>query len=252
MKKIVILFLILVGVCEAHDHVEVGLDPNTAARLGLDGPGFQLACYVPTGEFFSGYTPNFPGGWHASELTFTTETNALDQADEANPRIELVSVAGPVGGNLAFWEVGAAAPTWSRSTGWNEGQGNVPTFPVVLGGDSHAHGRAFTMDLPGNYTVTFRAVDANGIFSVSANHTMGFRAQQPPQLSISIVGGNATLSFTSRDKFVYDLQSCEDLAQGDWGPVGPFTSMDGDGYAKDMTDSVSERSKVFYRLVEYY
>jgi hypothetical protein len=101
-------------------------------------------------------------------------------------------------------------------------------------------------------------VDANGIFSMSANHTMVFQAQQPPQLSISIVGGNATLSFTSRDNFVYDLQSCEDLAQGDWGPVGavgpvePFTSMDGDGYVKDMTDSVSERSKVFYRLVEYY
>ncbi len=212
----------------------------------------QTAVFIPLREPFSSYLPNFPGGWHISELTFTTEADSLNPANSADPQIELVSVSGPAGGSFAFWEVGATSPTWSRAVGWNSGQGNVPTFPVVLGGDSHAHGRAFTMDRPGNYTVTFRAVDANGIFSMSANHTMVFRAQQPPQLSISIVGGNATLSFTSRDKFVYDLQSCEDLAQGDWGPVGPFTFMDGYGDVKDMTDSVSERSKVFYRLVEYY
>ena len=254
MKKILFLAFFHSWVVFAHDHVEVGRSGPSSAQLALDGPFQQVACFVPRGEFFSGYLPNFPGGWHASELTFTTEVNALDSADGANPRMELVSVSGPAGGSFAFWEVGATSPSWSRVVGWNSGQGNVPGVPVVFNGDTHAHGRAFTMDRPGNYTVTFRAVDANGIFSVSANHTMVFRAQQPPQLSISIVGVNATLSFTSRDYFVYDLQWCEDLAIGDWKNVEPIeqnTSLDGTGLLIPLADPISGRARAFYRLVEY-
>jgi hypothetical protein len=252
MKKISFLFLILVGVCEAHDHVEVGRDPGNAARLGLDGPGFQLACYVPTGEFFSGYMPEFPGGWHASELTFTTETNALDSADGANPRIELVSVSGPAGGNFAFWEVGALEPTWTRASGWNSGSGNVPSFPVVFNGDTHAHGRAFTMDRPGDYTVRFRAVDSSGGYAASANLTIVFRAQQPPPLAIGIAGGEVVLSFRSRANLTYDLQVCTDLELGEWGGVERHTFMDGDGGVMVLTDPVGGRARGFYRLVEFY
>lgn len=252
MKKIVFLFLILVGVCEAHDHVEVGRDSGNAARLGLDGPGFQLACYVPVGEFFSGYLPEFPGGWHASELTFTTETNALDLADGADARIEVVSVSGPAGGDFAFWEVGALVPTWSRSAGWNSGQGNVPSFPVVFNGDTHAHGRAFTMDKPGDYTVIFRAVDSSGSYAASANLTIVIRAQQPPQLEIGIAGGEVVLSFTSRANLSYDLQVCTDLELGKWVGVEPHLFMDGDGGVKVLTDPVGRRPRAFYRLVEFY
>jgi hypothetical protein len=252
MKKILFLVFFHSWLVFAHEHVEVGRSGSGAAQLALDGPSLQVACFVPRDEFFSGYLPDFPGGWHASELTFTTETNALDSADRADPRIELISVSGPAGGSFAFWEVGATSPTWSRLAGWNSGQGNVPGFPVVFNGDSHAHGRAFTMDRPGNYTVTFHAVDANGVFSASANHTMVFRAQQPPQLSISIVGGNATLSFTSRANFVYDLQRCEDLATGNWSNVEPNTFLDGNGAVIPMTDPIGGRGRAFYRLVEYY
>jgi hypothetical protein len=249
MKKFLFLAFFHSWLVFAHDHVEVGRSGPSSAQLALDGPFQQVACFVPRGEFFSGYLPKFPGGWHASELTFTTEVNALDSADGANPRMELVSVSGPAGGSFAFWEVGATSPSWSRVVGWNSGQGNVPGVPVVFNGDEHAHGRAFTMDRPGNYTVTFRAVDANGIFSVSANHTMVFRAQQPPQLSISIVGGNATLSFTSRDNFVYDLQRCEDLEGGNWRTIA---TRDGTGSLIPMADPIGGRARAFYRLVEYY
>jgi hypothetical protein len=251
MKKIGFLFLIMVGVCRAHDHVEVGSDPGNAARLGLDGPGFQLACYVPAGEFFSDYTPVFPGGWHATELTFTTERNALNSAPGANPRIELVSVSGPSGGNFGFWEVGATNPTWSRSMGWNSGQGNIPSFPVIYEDETHAHGRAFTMDKPGDYTVRFRAVDSNGAYAASANLTIVFRAQQPPQLSIGISGGNVSLSFTSRLNMTYDLQRSENLSSEVWTNVEPHTFMDGDGGVKVLTDPMGARLRAFYRLVEY-
>ena len=251
MKKILFLAFFHSWVVFAHDHVEVGRSGPSSAQLALDGPFQQVACFVPRGEFFSGYLPNFPGGWHASELTFTTEVNALDSADGANPRMELVSVSGPAGGSFAFWEVGATSPTWSRAVGWNSGQGNVPGFPVVFNGDGHAHGRAFTMDKPGDYTVRFRAVDSNGAYAASANLTIVFRAQQPPNLSIGMDGGNVSLAFASLLNLRYDLQVCTDLKSGIWTGVEPHTFIEGSGDVKNMSDPVADRPRAFYRLVEY-
>ena len=251
MKRIAFIVFFSVAPVFAHDHVEVGSDPANSSRLGMDGPGFQLGCYVPVGEFFSGYTLDFPGGWHACELTFTTETDALESASGANPRIELVSVSGPAGGNFGFWEVGVTNPTWVRSTGWTSDQGNIPSFLVVYNGETHAHGRVFTMDKPGNYTVRFRAVDSNGAYAASANLTIVFRAQQPPNLSIGMDGGNVSLAFASRLNLRYDLQVCTDLKSGIWTGVEPHTFIDGYGDVKNMTDPVAGRPRAFYRLVEY-
>jgi hypothetical protein len=246
MKNILFIIFLSVVSLSAHDHIEVGVDPEEPERLALSGPGYQLALYVPRDE---PYLPQFPGGWHACELTFTTETNALHGAVGANPRIEIVSVQGPAGGNFAFWEVEANSPTWMLPAGWI---GTGAAFPVIFNGDSHAHGRAFTMDKPGTYTVTIRAVDAAGKFGASANKTITFVAQQPPRLSIGMVGGNVSLSFISRANLVYDLQVCTDLEIGKWDNVNPHTFMDGDGGTKGMTDPVAGRPRAFYRLVEYY
>ena len=248
MKKMLLLLILGVSALRAHDHIEVGTDPADQGRLGLDGPGYQLALYVPRGEPFSGYVLQFPGGWHACELTFTTEVSTLDAANGADPWIEIVSVIGPAGGSFAFWEVGATAPTWSRSTGWS-GSGNV--FPVILDGDTHAHGRCFTMDRPGTYTVTFRVLDKSGAFTTSANKTITFAAQQPPKLSISVLGGNVSLAFTSRANLTYDLQVCTDLESGIWTGVNPHTFIAGSGDVKNMSEPVAGRLRAFYRLVEY-
>ena len=248
MKTILLILLLSLGDVRAHDHVEVGVDPRDAHRLGLDGPAYQLALHVPRGEPFSGYLPDFPGGWHACELTFTTETNALDPAAGAEPRMEIVSVTGPSGGSFAFWEVGAAAPTWILPAGWT---GTAATFPVNFQGDTHAHGRAFTMDKPGTYTVRFRAVDDTGAFAASADMTVVFHAQQPPALSIGVAGGQVSLAFTSRVNLVYDLQVCTDLAPGEWTNVEDETFIDGDGGRIELTDPVDGRPRAFYRLVEY-
>lgn len=245
-----ILFMLMVSSCllRAHDHIEVGLVPGEESYLALDGPDFQLALYVPPGEPFSGYLPQFPGGWHACELTFTTETNALEPADRADPRIEMVAVSGPPGGSFAFWEVGALEPTILLPVGWT---GTDASFPVVFAGDTHAHGRCFTMDKPGVYTLTFRAVDTNGALLTSENQTITFNALPAPKLSISVAGGSVSLSFTSRANLNYDLQVCTDLASGGWVNVEPHVSLNGDGRRIDMTDPVAARPKAFYRLVEY-
>jgi hypothetical protein len=248
MKKLIIILFLSVGAARAHDHIEVGRVSASSSQLALSGPSHQLALYVPLREFFSGYLPDFPGGWHACELTFTTETSALSTAPGADPRIEILAVTGPAGGSFAFWEVGATAPTWRQAAGW-AGDGEV--FPVIFGGDTHVHGRAFTMSLPGTYTVTFRAVDAARRFAASANKTITFIALQPPKLFIGVNQSNVSLSFTSRANLVYDLQVCTDLASGEWSNVAPHIFMDGDGDVIGMTDSVAGRPKAFYRLVEY-
>lgn len=254
MKKTLLLLFCLTGSLIAHDHVEVGRATQNATQLALSGPVQQLAVYVPRGEPFSGYMPQFPGGYHTAELTFTTDVNGLFAADGANPRIELVSVSGPPGGNFSFWEAGALQPTWTRTSGWSASQGNVPVFMVVLGGDTHVHGRCFTMDKPGTYTVTFRAVDATSKFAVSAGKTITFNAQQPPQLSITLHGRNTHLAFTARSGLVYDLQACIDLRSAVWSNVEPHTFMDGNGNATNVTvtNAVSLSPNSFYRLVEYY
>ena len=249
MKKILLLLFWMAGSLFAHDHVEVGKATQNATQLAMFGPDVQVAVYVPRGEPFSGYMLSFPGGHHAVELTFTTEANALWPATNANPRIEIVSVTGPPGGSFSFWEVNATQPAWTRTTGWSSAQGNVPSFLVVVNGDNHVHGRCFTMDRPGIYTVTFRAVASAGGFSPSANKTITFRAQQPPQLSIAKSGLNVSLAFTSRENLTYDLQVCEDVTSGFWTTIG---TVDGHGAVIPMTDPLAGRQKAFYRLVEYY
>ena len=251
MKKLLLPALIFTAWARAHDHVEVGQSSQNPSQLGLDGPIYQLALLVPKHEPFSGYAPNFPGGYFACELTFTTEVGALDPAYGSDPLIELVSVTGPAGAFFSFWESGATTPTWSRSSGWNQTVFDRPSFPVILGGETHAHGRIFTADRPGDYQIIFRARDKNNLFSLSTNFTMTFHAQLPPPLSIQIKNGQALISFMSRDNLVYDLQICTDLAANRWINVAGHTGIDGNG-------SKTERSlplnypRAFIRIVEYY
>jgi hypothetical protein len=234
----------------AHDHIEVGEDPSDATRLGLGGPAFQLLFHVPKGEPFSGFLPQFPGGYYATELTFSTAENELDFAAGALPRIELVSVSGPAGASLGFWEVGSATPTFSRPTTWASAEGDRPSFAVYedASGYGHIHGRAFTVDQPGDYQIVFRAIDAASAFAPSLPKTVTFRAQPAPQLAIRIEAGAAKLTFTSRLNLSYDLQVSTTLADTDWTTID-FAN--GTGATLQFTDPLAGRPRVFYRLVEY-
>ena len=242
MKAILYLLLFSTVLIHAHDHVDVGLVPGNPQRLYLLGPGYQEALYVPRGEPFSFYLPQFPGGWFACELTFTAEI-------EADPWIEIISVNGPMGGSFSFWEVGALGPTWSRETGWSLDQGNTASFPVIYLGETHQHGRAFTMDQPGTYSVTFRATNAEAGLTASQDKTIIFQALPPPQLSIRMENGQAVVSFLSRPNLLYDLQISTDLESGTWISVVPAV-IDGDGTVIDIPLPLSH-PRAFFRLVEF-
>ena len=242
MKAILYLLLFSTVLIHAHDHVDVGLDPSNPRRLYLLGPVFQEALYVPFGEPLSFYLPQFPGGWFACELTFTAEI-------EADPWIEIISVNGPMGGSFSFWEVGAPGPTWSRTTGWTLGQGNAPAFSVIYFGEPHQHGRAFTLDRPGTYSVTFRAVDPDDLLEASQEKVITFQALPPPRLSIRMENGQVVISFLSRLNLLYDLQISTDLATGTWDSV-VAGFIDGDGTVIDIPLPLSH-PRAFFRLVEF-
>ena len=244
MKPFLCLFFFSTAILQAHDHVDVGLDPGNPHRLYLLGPRYQEqeSLYVPLGEPFSFDLPKFPGGWFACELTFTAEI-------EGDPWIEIMSVSGPTGGSFSFWEVGALGPTWSRTTGWTFGQGNTASFPVIYLGWNHQHGRAFTMNEPGTYSVTFRAVDADGVLTPSEEKIITFQALPPPRLSIRIENGQVVISFLSRLNLLYDLQISTDLATGTWDSV-VAGFIDGDGTVIDIPLPLSH-PRAFFRLVEF-
>jgi hypothetical protein len=251
MKKLLLPALILTAWVQAHDHVEVGKSSQNPSQLVLDGPIDQLALFVPQSEPFSGYAPNFPGGYFACELTFTTEVDALDPAYGSDPVIELVSVTGPAGAFFSFWESGSTTPTWSRFSGWNQTESDRPSFPVILGGETHAHGRIFTADRPGDYQIIFRARDKNNLFSLSTNFTMTFHAQLPPPLSIRLQDGQALISFMSREYLVYDLQICTDLLANKWINVEGNIGIDGNGLKTECPLPLNY-PRAFFRIVEYY
>lgn len=234
----------------AHDHIEVGEDPQDESRLGLGGPAFQLLLHVPKGEPFSGFLPLFPGGFFATELTFSSGENELDFAAGALPRVELVAVVGPGGASLAFWEVGSTAPTFARPTGWSAAEGDRPSFAVYedASGYGHLHGRAFTVDQPGDYQVVFRAIDETSAFAPSAPKIVTLRAQTAPQLAIQIEAGEIRLRFTSRVNLSYDLQVSTTLSDNDWTTIN---FADGTGADHEFSDALADRPRVFYRLVEY-
>lgn len=236
----------------AHDHIDVGLQEEFSNQLSLSGPDYQLALLVPVGEPFSNYAPLFPGGYYANELTFTTESEVLYAPIGADPTIEILSVVGPVGGVFSFWELNETSPTWSRPTGWTSGSPAVPALiPVIFGGDSHVHGRVFTANKAGTYTITYRAYDDNEIYLSSSPKVLTFQVLDPPQLQISSQAGNVLLSFKSRNLLNYDIQSSTTLAPGSWTTVEGMEAIQGNGTVVQKQDPLDARPKVFYRIVEY-
>lgn len=230
----------------AHSHLDVQLSGN---QLVLVGPATETMVYVPPGEPFSTYAPQFPGGHYACELTFSTE-----DPDNFTARVQLLSVTGPDGGSFAFWEVGATAPTWARATGWTSTETDRPSLVTYEDGTGygHIHGRLFTATAPGAYTVVFRAVDDGGQREPSAPKSITINVLATPQLSIRVESGEARLTFASRADLTYDLQVSTDLVHWAGTGVEAHTFVSGTGDTIEFDDPLADRPRVFYRLVEYF
>jgi len=244
-------FIMMTGVLHAHDHIETRLDPINPSRLGLVGDTSQTATYFPFGESPNIYDlPLFPGGFYASQLTFSAFDNAAPPANGALVRIEILAVTGPAGGSVSFWDTFESSPAITRASGWVAGISDQPAIDVSEdeSGYGHIHGRVFTMNKPGVYQVTFRAMDTTGEYDPSLPFVVEFTALATPQLSIRFDGGMISLTFESRSDLVYDVQSTTTLDWDDWTTIN---TLDGNGQLIEFEDPLAGRPRVFYRLVEY-
>ena len=250
MKTFLILLSFIPWTLRAHDHLEIGLDAATQTKLTvIAGPTEQLATYFPLGEKPAYDTYAFPGSAYATVLTFSAFDNTAPPPNGALVRIDILSVSGPDGGSFSFWEVGAASPTWTRSSGWTSSPPDHPSFLASDDGTGygHIHGRVFSTNKPGIFDVTFRAVDTTGAYAGSNTSTIRFTAITPPQLAIGSQGGDIKLTFTSRANLVYDVQSSTTLDAKSWTTI---STLDGSGGVIEFTDPLANRPRVFYRRVE--
>jgi hypothetical protein len=81
---------------------------------------------------------------------------------------EFVSLAGPQGGSIGYWEANQTIPTFTIEVGTTNGTNRFATSQANLGAGQpgadpygHVHGRRFTANLPGFYTLAFRFWDTS-------------------------------------------------------------------------------------------
>jgi hypothetical protein len=249
---------------------------NAGAKLKfVNGTNFAAASgyKIPVvyQQFINRYYTNFYYG--TTNLLFqalSVKTNSTTAAAAgAHVVCQIVSVTGPAGGVMTFWEQGAKWPTYQfpvngvYATGKNRIiLGNVETGAGVPGGDpfGNIRGRRFTFNKFGEYLVTYRLYDDS-----ENNPTAAVPIHLPSDpLTIKFVTGLgmeptnlkktnnvSTLTFVQSALTNMYVEAATDL-KGPWATVaGPFTNAPvGTGSlltTLNFTNSPSVAS-VFYRL----
>jgi hypothetical protein len=168
------------GDASAHDHLEAGISSplpsaplvllNEADYGGSSGFVFNLGAGDP-GSPYDGF-------YYMNDLVFVAQAATPDYggpepgAAGLGSRIaaQLLSVDGPTGAHLGFWEtlvdeVDSTNLTWSVTVPYTGGTNLilVTQSPSQPKADpyGHLHGRIYSVDQPGFYTTTWRFVDAS-------------------------------------------------------------------------------------------
>jgi hypothetical protein len=255
-----------------HRHINAGAKATTAGAplFFANGSLFDAA----SGSFFQlnptnhpVYGPIYFGG---SEVTFTslaaTLNNGGPDPSAALPgtRIEMIfeSVQGPAGGSFSFWDsfdgffdateitfsvpVGTTNGTQLTFLSENDGSPGVDPY-------GHIHGRKFSADRPGLYTVGVRLVDEGGngpgggpIHTPSALTYFNFQAGLTIA-DIAITADKTTLRFATTSGVDYFVDSANSLdSQSTWSPIaGPIA---GTGKLVSLDVPAPSKAQTFFRL----
>lgn len=174
--------------------------------------------------------------------------------------VQVVSVEGPPGGSLAFWEgdgesdlgeitfsvpVGATNGTNQVIISQNNGEpGNDPY--------GHIHGRQFTTSAPGTYIVGFRVIDlsTNGVGGGPIHAPSGVLPVRF-QAGLRIEGLRAftnrvTLSFRSPPGISNLLEATDSISTDNWQPAA--APLRGNNNLQTITDTNAPVANRFYRI----
>jgi hypothetical protein len=226
---------------------------------------------------FQRFTNHFtgPGGtfcYSSTNLTFQALSAITNPATAAALGsyigCKILSVAGPAGGVLSFWESSAGWPTYVFPVGgvYDPAKsmfevGNIETGANTPGGDPYGNipGRRFSANQAGSYLVTFQLYDLSKNHPTDTNSPI--QAASDP-LTVNFVTGTdlattrfgktnnvVTLSFTQSGLNNLYVETATDIA-GTWVPVaGPFTNAPvGTNITTMLFTNNPTITKVFYRL----
>lgn len=192
------------------------INPNTGVPISGASLGVQSMARVTIGAqagmFYAG-DPVFVGLSNGMSLYGVPgyyayrPANAYAAMSGALIQIKIDSIVGPTGAQFSFWQDSTIEETYviGTSTGtdyWNLTDLTLPTGTPPQGGGvnsppvdpyGHIHGRAYTVDTPGTYTVSFVLRDANGIQADSEPIFITFLAVPEPGtlglLAVAFVAG---------------------------------------------------------------
>jgi hypothetical protein len=270
---IAMLVAVLISSVAFAQHLNTGaLGTNQDAQLVFANAnafvlesGFVGRCVYTNGSTYAGH---YGIGLSPTTLPRTVAnggpiSNAPALGSYIQLRIE--SVAGPAGGAFSFWDRGATSPSVSLPVG-------APTTSVMFalsdqqlgagfpGADpfGHIHGRRFTVNKAGNYTVGFKAFDTstnglgNGpihtpseVLQVNFNTAVALAMKR-----IQRTNGSSLLTIHQGGITNVFVETTANLAADSWDVIaGPFTNAPfGPLSTTTLLDTNADAAARFYRL----
>ncbi len=209
------LLLLTTTLRAQHSHINAGIvdangngEPDTGEALAfVNGGDFSADSGFVLGLTWK--TSGTYAGTFSGNITFTALAATADlggpeaghAALGAHIVMQLVAVSGPSGSTLSFWDSGDTSPTVSLGAGeatspllrWDLSENDGLPGEDPFG---HIHGRQFSVDQAGTYTVTFQLFDTstNGpdggpLHLPSDTLQMTFVAVPEPAISILVAIG---------------------------------------------------------------
>ena len=178
--------------------------------MSIVGVGAQAGLYMSNNITFTALSDgkNWTGAAYRA-------ANAVAAMSGSFIQLQMINATGPTGGHFSFWDDAtstvAPAATFTIGTGLTSGTGifdltdaslivgdGVTPNPTGVNGTTtavdpygHLHGRSWTADLDGIYTVDYVLHDLNGVQADSAVFRVTYAAPEPSRALLLGVGASA-------------------------------------------------------------
>jgi len=228
------LFTLVSPTLEAHEHLAAGASGTSLVLylgdqpLSISNPTTYHMVWRPENSTFTGYGGYYsldeflPSEYPNDYFTFSSLSDGEAEPSTGNNaptgtlvKMRILSVSGPTGARFGFWDAGRAAGFDTPTASFLADGSSIdfsytlsePLFGVPqLEQDpyGHIHGRGFTADMAGNYTVKFQLYDGSGLNLIndSPEYTFNFTAVPEPGALWLIIGA-ATAVFLYRRKSLF-------------------------------------------------